>query len=484
MPQLQRETPEKTGVPSIAVRRFLETLDRHEIPLHSVLIARHGRLISEAYYAPYEKHTLHRMFSVTKSFTSLAAGLLCEDGMIKLTDSICSYFPEYLREEVHPWLAATTIEDMLMMKTCHSKTTYKKTSATENWVRSFFWTEPDHRPGTVFMYDTSASHTLCALVEKLTGQAMLDFLKDRFLRKIGFSEESYILKDPFGTSMGGSGLMALPEDLLRLGLLLMNKGRDIAYYGTYKGEQLYPEDYISWAVSYHGSTRLSHEKKAGYGGQFWLLPFGGYACLGMGDQLLLCYPEQDLILVITGDTQGMQGTSKCIYDAVYQELFPYLSAGEVTPCEEEERKLRNYLAHLTIPVLEGGEAGRQREINGQRYALQENSLGFQEMGVEFDKENQKGVLRYTWKELPYEISFGTGRLITGIFPVYGQKYAASAAWLDTDTLYILCWLTDESTASVHFKLCFQESHLTVQMSKTEETKFLEYQGLLNGEQID
>ena len=224
-------TPEAQGIPSKALERFVDKLKEQKIPVHSILMARHGHMVMEAYYQPYDKEKLHRMFSETKSFTSLGIGLLVSDGVIRLEDKICQYFPEYLPGKVHPWLEEMTIKDMLRMETCHSMTTYEKTSTTENWVRSFFQTVPTHRPGQIFTYDTSASHTLCALVEKLTGQKLLDFLKDRILRQIGFSEESYIMEDPFGVSMGGAGLMAKPTDMLKVGLMLLNGGKHPDDYG-------------------------------------------------------------------------------------------------------------------------------------------------------------------------------------------------------------------------------------------------------------
>lgn len=189
-------TPEAQGISSRSLLRFIDKLEEQKIPVHSVLIARHGHLVLEAYYKPYEKDTLHRMFSQTKSYTSLAIGLLASQGRLSLQDKICDYFPEYLPGKVHPWMNEMTIEDMLKMETCHNMTTYNKTSTTENWVRSFFQTIPTHRPGTVFMYDTSASHTLCALAEKLTGQRLLDFLKDRVLRQIGFPRKATLCRIP------------------------------------------------------------------------------------------------------------------------------------------------------------------------------------------------------------------------------------------------------------------------------------------------
>lgn len=128
------------------MQEFVKEVEKRKIPLHSVLIAQHGNLLFEKYYAPYCRNKLQRMFSVTKSFTSLAIGLLEQEGKISLQDPICDYFPEYLPGKVHPWLAEMTIENMLKMQTCYNMTTYNKTSTTENWVRSFSRQNPPTDP--------------------------------------------------------------------------------------------------------------------------------------------------------------------------------------------------------------------------------------------------------------------------------------------------------------------------------------------------
>ena len=121
---MKSSKPEEQGISSKSIKRLLERILEQKIPLHSLLIARHGIVITEAYFALYEKETLHRMFSQTKSFTSLAIGLLEVEGKLALSDRISAYFPEYLPDEVHPWIEEMTIENLLMMETCHSKTTY------------------------------------------------------------------------------------------------------------------------------------------------------------------------------------------------------------------------------------------------------------------------------------------------------------------------------------------------------------------------
>lgn len=432
------------------VREFVKELEKRRIPLHSVLVAQHDKLLLEKYYAPYDRNKLQRMFSVTKSFTALAVGLLEQEGRITLQDPICKYFPEYLPGVVHPWLAELTIEDMLKMQTCHTKTTYNKTSTTENWVRSFFQTEPTHRPGTLFMYDTSSPHVLCARVEKITGQKMLAYLKDKLLRQIGFSEESYIIEDPFGTSMAGSGLMATPRDLLLTGCMLLKHRTD---------------PYITRATNAQTSTLLDGENRW-YGYQFWIPMEGMFAMMGLGSQLMIAVPAMKLVVVITADTQGMGGADQLILTAVREKLLLDTFTEETLDRKE-------------LPVLKPVYVGIHDDVSGRKYALRLNHYGFGWCSVTFDEEEKTGILSYELKGKVCQLPFGIGHLEEGSFPIYKESCVASAAWMDPHTLYILCWLTGESVASIRFRISFAKNELTVHMMKTEETKYNEYTGFLN-----
>ena len=132
-----------------------------------------------------------------------------------------SFADEYKKTAFSEALASTTICDLLMMRTPHAKTTYK-TTKTDDWVRSFFEVPTDHMPGMVFQYDTSAAVVLGALVKKLSGKGVLDYLREIFLTEIGFSKEAYLLTTPSGDENTGSGLMALPRDLLVTGEFLLS----------------------------------------------------------------------------------------------------------------------------------------------------------------------------------------------------------------------------------------------------------------------
>lgn len=162
----EKTAPERVNINSDRIINFLNRLEKDELDMHSVLILRSGKLICETYYAPFTRETLHRMFSITKSLVSVAVGILADEGKVNLTDPITRYFPEYEpKEGFHPYIAETTILDMLMMTTPHNGTTFDKYRSYD-WVETFFVKTPTHRPGTIFSYDTSASHVMAALVEK------------------------------------------------------------------------------------------------------------------------------------------------------------------------------------------------------------------------------------------------------------------------------------------------------------------------------
>lgn len=473
--------PEQLGIPSTTLSNLLERLDSFSIPLHSVLIARHNQIAMEAYYAPYEATSLHRLFSVTKSFTSIAVGLLTDEGKLSLTDPIIDHFPEYVTESVHPYLQMLTIEHMLKMTTCHATTTYKN-KPTGNWVQSYFTTTPTHKPGTVFRYDTSASHVLGALVEKLSGTDLLNYLRNKCLNPIGFSQEAYILKDPFCVSVGGTGLMATPMDLMRFASLVMSRG-------SYNGTQLLPQPYVDAAVSAQVSTVIHGpipEERVGYGYQFWRIRGDGFACYGMGGQLAVCLPKQDLIMVITADTQGLQGGNQLIYNALYELVLPYLSDTALAADDEAYQQLTSSISALAIKAEQGCYTNPlTKTLHNKVYQLEDNPHGFTEMGVTFNADSDGGTLFFaidtsSFHSTKHQINFGFGHTITSMFPIYEQRCCASGVWLSNESLYIKVHLIDECVGTVHFHLTFKDNQLSVYMKKIEETYFNEFNGFLEG----
>ena len=534
--------PEAAGISASCIIDALREINIREVSMHSFLLCKDDCLVAEGYYAPVKKNDLHRMFSVTKSFTSIAIGLLKEEGRLSLDDSIVKFFPEYVpnTSEAHPWLLATTIRDMLSMRSCHASTTYDKFSSKTDWVKSFFTVAPTHKPGTVFHYDTSSSHTLCALVEKLTGMKMLDYLRNKVLNEIGFSKEAYCLTDGFDVSMGGSGLMATSRDFMLFALLILNNGK-------LNGKQYISADYIKESTSFQTATCVTGpvpSESQGYGLQFWIGEHGSIVCYGMGGQLAILLPEYNTAIVTTADTQGYQGGNQVIYDAIFRHILPELEKKKApwTPSDEERLAFEQFMSKLAMRPLNHNKAVSETWNNKFENVNDINTsflTNFRPIMSSFEgtyvikkasdaaEALDKNIINETiWDEISFDMSepltpsctgkvslkchvfssimdstvdspvtfeFGFGSLKEGTLnmtthmgnradePVpVSMHYAASAEWLSENMLYIRVHLLDTSVGSIHIQAAFGESDVTIFLRKQEETLFGEFSGHLYG----
>ena len=534
--------PEAKGISASCIIDTLSEIDIRGISMHSFLLCKDDCLVAEGYYAPIKKNDLHRMFSVTKSFVSIAIGLLQEEGRLSLDDSIVKFFPEYVpnTSEAHPWLLATTIRDMLSMRSCHASTTYDKFSSKTDWVKSFFTVAPTHKPGTVFHYDTSATHTLCALVEKLTNMKMLDYLRNKVLNEIGFSKEAYCLTDGFGVSMGGSGLMATSRDLMLFALLILNNGK-------LNGKQYISADYIKESTSFQTATCVTGpvpSESQGYGLQFWVGEHNSIVCYGMGGQLAILLPEYNTAIVTTADTQGYQGGNQVIYDAIFRHILPELEKRQSpwTPSDEEKLAFEQFMSKLAMRPLNHNKSAFEAWNNKSENVNDINTsflTNFRPIMSSFEgiyvikkasdaaKALDKNIINETiWDEISFEMSesmapsctgkvslkchvfssimdstldspvtfeFGFGALKEGTLnmtthmgnradePVpVSMRYAASAEWLSENMLYIRVHLLDTSVGSIHIQAVFGKSDVTIFLRKQEETLFGEFSGHLYG----
>ena len=491
---IERAFPEQTGIPSGCIIHMLERLERKQIPMHSFLLMHRDKLVCESYYSPINADTLHRMFSITKSFTGVAIGLLADEGRLSLDDKIVDYFPEKVPTNVHPYIADMTIRDMLMMRTCHEKTTYKLDMETD-WVESFFTTAPTHPAGTVFHYDTSSAHTLCALAEKLSGMDMLDYIKMK-LALVGFSEESYLLKDPFGVSIGGSGLVATSSDMLKFGIFLYREGNIC-------GEQLLSASYIREATSCLTATAVTAplpSEACGYGMQIWRTQKNGYVCYGMGGQLIIVLPDYELICVTTADTQGIGGGNQQIYDALYEEILPHIGpapAFDAGHSDDTAVRYRQFINSRSLYVHSGRkDCPLSEKLSGKQFTVSDHpdysfiQLDFEQRAAHAENtkhtetvENAKYAGRFTfgYQGHEYRISFGMGYHETGMLPLYDFYYTACGVWLSDDTLYIRVNIIDSCVGSIHLQFSLKGNRLTLFMRKQEESLLTEYTGHLVGE---
>jgi len=480
-------TPEQAGIPSSAISRLLDRLEKAELCMHSIIILRKGSIIAEGYWKPFEEGEPHRMYSSTKSVVSLAVGKLFDNGLISLSDKIADYFPDMLPENPSPYTMRATIRDLLMMATQNNAQSY--TNNDSNFVWTFFNSKANHMPGSIFSYDTAATTVLCGLVERLTGKTFYEYLRPEF-DIIGISPDIDCIERPEGGAWGGSGLLISTRDYAKIVLLCQRRG-------NWLGQQLISKKYLLAATTkqidntHESRASLAHRgMECGYGYQFWITPENGFKFSGMGSQSALVFPEQDLIVATTADNQGNAAEYE-IDNAVYEELLPLL--GDPLPeAPENYAELQNKLSALTLAVQKGEYCSDFAErVNGKRFVMDENRMGITELTFTFDENG--GCFNYTNSQGNNSICFGFGSNVQGLFPqtnYYGRRIGecpgdkyrcfASAGWVEPHKLTLRVLICDKYFGNITAVFSFIDDTVSVLMLKTAEWFLDEYHGFACG----
>ena len=480
-------TPEQAGIPSIAVQRFLKRIEDSRLCMHSFIMVKDGGVLAEGYWKPFHQARKHRMYSASKSFVSIAVGIMIGEGKLSLDDHVADFFPEKLPENPHPWILEMTVRDLLRMSTAHDVNTYDRNDT--DWVATFFQRKPAVMPGRVFAYNTSGTVVLNAIVEKVSGQLLLDYLRPRLLDPLGVSKDIWCVQRPEGGSWGGSGVMAPTMDLARVALCCMRGGK-------HEGKQLIPEWYIREATSRQIDNRVENndpEWQFGYGYQFWCTRHGGFAFNGMGNQFAICLPKYDFMLVTNGDTQEVGPGANILVNALWTEIYPYLEGSKAmpdVPGAADALKKQIEALHV-LPEWGGLTSTRACEWDGATFTMAENPMGvkwtrftFEEGAVKMEYENAQGLCELTFaiggvkeQKFPQKNYFGPQ---AGVCPGIQYDCLCTAAWADESSLAAHVWITDDYFGSLKMHVVFEENTVSVYMKKTAEWFLDEYDGFMSG----
>lgn len=310
--------PENVGYNSSSLKELRNKLDSHNLRIHTLMIAKGDNIFFNINNGLYNERSIHRMYSETKSFVGLAIGLLYDDKKIKLTDKLSKYFPEYIDKNTDKVLLNQTIEDTLRMGTCVS-CEYWFTSPIKDRVKLYFKQKHNRKCMSKFEYDSAGSMVLSALVEKITKKDLFTFLCERILKHLKYFDDAYMLKTPTGRTWGDSGMMCSTIATLSLGRFLLNKGR-------VGNKQLLSKEYIAKATKKYLPTpnESARCKRYGYGYQIWMTK-GGYAFLGMGNQVTIMYPKFDVVVSMTGNAFDKVPYAR---DYIFDEVYKVISKKE------------------------------------------------------------------------------------------------------------------------------------------------------------
>lgn len=341
--RLPASAPAEQGVDADQVQRFLDGVERSaQVELHSLMILRHGHVIAEGWWAPYRRESMHHLYSVSKSFTSAAVGLAVEEGMIALEDPVVEYFPELAADVLDPGTRSMLVRHLLCMASGHRSASWDRVHEMDpqDPVRGFLSLPPDEPPGTVFAYNQFCTHVLSAMVQRVSGQPLTEFLRPRLLDPLGIG--TFAWARMAGRDAGAAGLHATTDAMARLGQLHLQGGR-------WNGRSVLSPDWVAEATRYQiASVGPSDDWRQGYGFQFWRSRHG-YRADGLFGQVCLVLPEYDAVIAITGGCTEMPD----LLDLVWSQLLPAFDTGSDSA---RDAALEERLRGLELPLAEGNQA--------------------------------------------------------------------------------------------------------------------------------
>jgi CubicO group peptidase (beta-lactamase class C family) len=414
---LPRSSPEAQGVSSAAVLEFVEAADKTLDSMHSFMLVRHGHVVAEGWWSPYAAESPHSQFSLSKSFTSTAVGLAIAEGKLSLDDDILKFFPDDAPAEPSKNLKSMRVSDLLRMSTGHL--TEPKRTADEPWTKTFLAQPVPFKPGTHFLYNTSATYMLSAIVQKATGATVLDYLRPRLFEPLGIEHPTWEAS-PQGITTGGYGLSIRTEDIAKFGQLYLQKGE-------WHGRQLVPAAWVDAATSRQTSNGSNPKSDwdQGYGYQFWRARHGAFRGDGAFGQFCIVLPEQDAVVAITSGVKDMQAVLNLVWD----KLLPSLRPSTLPTDEESRTKLEHALKGLTLRPQEG--TAMPSNASDKVFVFPDNERKLEAIRLE---GGDTLVLRFGGSERRIPCGRGdwkTCRVAYGRFPE--QPAAASGAWTGDDT---------------------------------------------------
>ena len=473
---LPRSTPEAEGVSSENIIQFLDAAAKSKTEFHSFMLLRHGKVIAEGWWNPYRADLKHTLYSCSKSFTATAIGFALQEKKVKLDDKVVSFFPNYLPDTVTAYLSDLTVKDALMMSDGQEPDpTGTVISRDSNWIRGFLSTPILHDPGTTFLYNSLGTYMLSAIIQKVTGQSTLEYLKPRLFEPLGIKGMDWET-DLQGISTGGWGLRLKTEDMAKFAELFLQKGK-------WDGKQILPQGWAEEASTMKimqdpnapQSKKDSSDWLQGYCYQMWRCRHNAFRGDGAFGQFMIVMPDQDAALAITAETADMQEE----INLVWQYLLPAFKDAKLPDNKAAYSQLKEKIKALalTAPAKQNGSPATA--INGKNFTASANDLHIQ--NIDFNFSNDVCHVNFKTGAAMYPISFSAGKWnesetampapsLTGAAiekrdMLYPARIAASYSWKDANTLELVLRYI-ESPHSEIFTCHFDGNKLNVEVARS------------------
>lgn len=444
--RLPRSTPEEQGVSSDGVLSFLAAVSKSRHEFHSFMLVRHGHVVAEGWWAPYGPRLNHMLYSLSKSFTSTAVGFAVHEGKLSVEDKVISFFPNDVPEQIGDNLKALRVRHLLTMSVGHADDSTGHITKTSNWSKAFLALPIPHEPGTRFLYNSGATYMLSAIVQKVSGRRVLDYLTPRLFEPLDIQRATWEVC-PQGINTGGWGLSVTTEALSRFGQLYLDKG-------LWKGKRLLPTGWVEEATSFkiqQPAPDLERAKREsdwhqGYCYQFWRCRHNAFRGDGAFGQFMVVMPEQDAVLAITSETADMQG----ILNLAWDHLLEGMHGEPLQANHQAHAQLRRTLSQLALqPPHSSPSSNVEEKAAGKKFKLKPNSMRI--AAVVFSFEREQTIFSVVDEKGTHSITCGREHWVKGETDMPGtppkltvgelgprSRVAGSGTWIDTNT-YQMTW---------------------------------------------
>jgi len=396
---------------------MLDRFDEKSIECHSLMVVRHGHVVAEGWWAPYSAERPHLLYSLTKSFTSIAVGLAIADGLLSLDDRVVDVLPDHVPADISEQGRRITVHHLLSMTAGHGTDSLEGAWQLEpgDLVKGFLRLPFAAPEGTRHTYDNSTTFILARMVERVVGRGLPEFLDERLFSPMGIEHAEWD-RVASGAAFGFHGLHLTTEAVAAFGELLLRGG-------LWGGKQLVPREWVELATSRHiDSQHYAEEAEGadflyGYGYQFWMSRHGFHGNGAFGQHCVVV-PAHDLVVAVTSAQQEVQHAQD-VLDAIWECLLPGIGHPAST---HDDEVLADRLRGLSLALVPGS-AGPERSVTATLDASVEGSALPDGTTVSVDPTDGGWLIRFE-PLLEIEVGFGEWRESSPL----GRPVVASGAW--------------------------------------------------------
>jgi len=468
----QVSTPEEQGMDSASLARLIGTVGGYK--QDSLMIVRHGRIVAEAYYAPYVAGVSHDLRSVTKSIVSTLTAIELQHGLLDSVDHpVLDLFTDKQISNIDDNKKAMTVQSLLDMT---SGIDWKERAYTPDETIIRMYNAPDRTefvldqpmskpPGSKFYYNSGNPYVLSALITKKTGQSAFDFAKKELFEPLGITSAKWGKVDAQGVTDGEAGLSLSPQDMARIGYLYLHNG-------NWDGTQIMPSSWVERARQ--GPVTATNGFH--YGNLWWSRPErGAFMALGRHSQTIIVIPKLDIVTTMTGILRD---------DEFYSitRLVDDISKAATSETPLPPDPIATSLLAAAIreaatekPYAVAGMPDLAKTISGKTYQIDQNELKVKSFTLNFlDKDSSWEIMADVIGQPDRPTERFTGPMgLDGAFrnspPAWYGINAVRGRWLNEHTFAVERRILGHSETQT-WTLAFEGSKVDISFENTDGAK--------------